>query len=106
MLPSFIKRKKRPAFSNENQTKEGIAIIGVSGRYPQAETLEEYWDNLAAGKDCVTEIPEERWEKDKYYNPDPEAAVKEGKSYSKRGGFLKDAAFFDPLFFKFHPVML
>ncbi|MFG3445222.1 beta-ketoacyl synthase N-terminal-like domain-containing protein [Bacillus velezensis] len=103
VLPSFIKRKKRPAFSNENQTKEGIAIIGVSGRYPQAETLEEYWDNLAAGKDCVTEIPEERWEKDKYYNPDPEAAVKAGKSYSKRGGFLKDAAFFDPLFFQISP---
>ncbi len=103
VLPSFIKRKKRPSFSNENQTKEGIAIMGVSGRYPQAETLEAYWDNLAAGKDCVTEIPEERWEKDKYYNPDPEAAVKEGKSYSKRGGFLKDAAFFDPLFFQISP---
>jgi acyl carrier protein len=44
--------------------QEPIAIIGISGRYPRASTLEEYWENLKAGKDCIIEIPKERWELD------------------------------------------
>jgi len=36
-----------------------IAIIGLSGRYPQSENIEAFWDNLRAGRDCITEIPAE-----------------------------------------------
>ncbi|KAA1240766.1 type I polyketide synthase, partial [Aquimarina sp. RZ0] len=42
--------------------KEDIAIIGISGRYPGAATLEDFWENLKQGKDCITEIPIERWD--------------------------------------------
>ncbi|WP_428610691.1 SDR family NAD(P)-dependent oxidoreductase, partial [Sedimenticola sp.] len=38
--------------------REPIAIIGMSGRYPQANNLEEFWQNLEEGKDCISEIPE------------------------------------------------
>ncbi len=34
--------------------QEPIAIIGVSGRYPMADSLEAFWKNLEAGKDCIT----------------------------------------------------
>ncbi|MGG3327041.1 KR domain-containing protein, partial [Bacillus velezensis] len=40
--------------------REDIAIIGMSGRYPQAENLQEFWKNLSEGTDCITEIPNDR----------------------------------------------
>jgi acyl transferase domain-containing protein/acyl carrier protein/SAM-dependent methyltransferase len=83
--------------------REPIAIIGMSGRYPQAGNLREYWDNLIAGKDCITEIPAERWSLEGFYNPDPEVALALGQSYSKWGGFLEGFADFDPLFFNISP---
>ncbi|MBN4053246.1 KR domain-containing protein, partial [bacterium AH-315-L15] len=82
---------------------EPIAIIGLSGRYPQAKTLDEYWENLKEGKDCITEIPKDRWSLEGFYHPDPQEAVAQGKSYSKWGGFLEGFADFDPLFFSISP---
>ncbi|WP_139167123.1 beta-ketoacyl synthase N-terminal-like domain-containing protein, partial [Chromobacterium sphagni] len=81
-----------------------IAIIGLSGRYPQARTLEQYWDNLQSGRDCISEIPAERWALDGFYCADPEQAVASGKSYSKWGGFVDGFAEFDPLFFNISPA--
>jgi len=77
-----------------------IAVIGMSGRFPQANDLDEFWQNLAQGKDCITEIPQQRWDYRQYFDPDKN---KPGKSYCKWGGFLDDVAGFDPLFFKISP---
>ena len=84
---------------NEKNAEEPIAIIGISGRYPQAASIEAYWENLKSGKDCITEIPSERWLIDQFYHPEPDEAVKLGLSYSKWGGFIDGFAEFDPLFF-------
>jgi hypothetical protein len=77
-----------------------IAIIGLGGRYPQAANLDAFWQNLKKGKDCISEIPAERWELHNFY--DPKKGVS-GKSYSKWGGFLDDVDLFDPLFFNITP---
>jgi polyketide synthase PksN len=82
---------------------EQIAIIGMSGRYPQAKTLQDYWENLKTGRDCITEIPQERWSLDGFYHSNSQEAVSEGKSYSKWGGFVEGFADFDPLFFNISP---
>ncbi|MNW35404.1 Polyketide synthase PksN [compost metagenome] len=90
--------------TNRDRVKhEPIAIIGVSGRYPQAKNMEEYWSNLEQGKDCITEIPAERWKREGFYCSDIKEAVEKGKSYSKYGGFVEDFADFDPLFFNISP---
>ncbi|MFA7746331.1 beta-ketoacyl synthase N-terminal-like domain-containing protein, partial [Salinicoccus roseus] len=34
--------------TSENQ--DAIAIVGISGRYPGAEDVEQYWKNLAQGQ--------------------------------------------------------
>lgn len=78
-----------------------IAIIGVAGRYPQANNLQEFWGNLKSGKDCITEIPKERWDYRLYFDEDKE---QDGKSYSKWGGFINDVDKFDPLFFNITPL--
>ncbi|MFD1990497.1 SDR family NAD(P)-dependent oxidoreductase [Paenibacillus nicotianae] len=83
--------------------QEPIAIIGMSGRYPQADNLEQYWYNLEHGIDCISEIPEERWSIEGFYNADRKNAAAQGQSYSKWGGFINGFADFDPLFFKLSP---
>ncbi len=78
-----------------------IAIIGLDGKYPMASTLEQFWSNLAEGKDCVTEIPQDRWSvTPEFYDPDRN---RPGTSYSKWGGFIDEADRFDPLFFGISP---
>jgi polyketide synthase PksN len=77
-----------------------IAIVGLAGRYPQARNIHEFWENLKAGKDCITEIPMERWDHNLYFDPNKGTP---GKSYSKWGGFIEGAAEFDPLFFNISP---
>ncbi|CAM5716722.1 Acyl carrier protein [Streptomyces alboniger] len=70
-----------------------IAIIGVSGRYPQAPDLDAFWRNLRSGRDCITEVPADRWDHRRN-------AAAEGSSSGKWGGFLDGIDRFDPLFFQ------
>ncbi|KAF3469296.1 SDR family NAD(P)-dependent oxidoreductase [Streptomyces sp. Tu 3180] len=77
-----------------------IAVIGVAGRYPQAPDLRTFWRNLAEGRDCVTEVPRDRWDAGAYYDAD---RSRPGTTNSKWGGFLDDVDRFDPLFFNMSP---
>ena len=51
-----------------------IAIIGIGSVFPQANTTQEYWDNILRKVDCVTEVPASRWNIEDYYDPDPSVA--------------------------------
>ncbi|WP_344609197.1 SDR family NAD(P)-dependent oxidoreductase, partial [Streptomyces glaucus] len=82
---------------------EPIAVIGLSGRYPDAPDLAAFWRNLRAGRDSVREIPAERWPLDGFFEPDARRAVRQGASYSKWGAFLDDFARFDAAFFGIAP---
>lgn len=77
-----------------------IAIIGMAGRYPQADTLAEFWANLAAGRDCIEPVPEERWRVADYFDPTP---MTPGRTSNRWGGFLRGVELFDPLFFNLSP---
>ncbi|HYK00424.1 MAG TPA: SDR family NAD(P)-dependent oxidoreductase, partial [Thermoanaerobaculia bacterium] len=79
---------------------EAIAIIGLSGRYPEAIDLEAYWRNLRDGRDCIIEVPKERWDWREYFSEDRTAG---GHHYSKWGGFIAGVDEFDPLFFNISP---
>ena len=81
--------------------KQDIAIIGMSGRFPKANRLQEFWVNLKEGRDCVTTIPKERWDWEAYYDPQK---GKPGTSYSKWGAFIDDHDCFDPAFFNISPL--
>ncbi|MFJ8189256.1 amino acid adenylation domain-containing protein [Streptomyces sp. NPDC096094] len=83
------------------QQDDVIAIIGVAGRYPQADDVTEYWRNLRAGRDSVEEIPADRWDHGLFHDPDKSAT---GKTYGKWGGFVPGADRFDPLFFRMSQI--
>ncbi|MEI2429481.1 SDR family oxidoreductase [Lysobacter yananisis] len=93
-------RASAPVRRAAPEGRDDIAIVGISGRYPKAEDLEQFWDNLTRGLDCVVEIPSDRWDIESTWQPGP---VTIGKSYSKWGGFLDRVDQFDPLFFNISP---
>jgi FkbH-like protein/FkbM family methyltransferase len=76
---------------------EKVAVIGMSGRFPGANTIEEFWQLLIEGKSGITEVPPQRWDVVTHYDPDRQIP---NKTYSKWGGFLKDIDGFDAPFFK------
>lgn len=81
-------------------TREPIAIIGMSGRFPGARTVEDFWSVLREGQDLVKEVPPQRFDWRHYYG-DP---VKEpGKTNGKWLGSLEGVDEFDPLFFDISP---
>ncbi|WP_075187490.1 SDR family NAD(P)-dependent oxidoreductase [Teredinibacter haidensis] len=90
------KPKARHRFAISSSS-EPIAVIGLAGRYPQANTLEEFWNNLCLGKDSIVDVPKDRWD---FRTSFTEDRTKKGKIYSKWGGFLDSVDQFDPEFFR------
>lgn len=75
---------------------EDIAIVGVATRFPgDLNTPDEMWDALLAGKDCITDLPEGRWEE---FLSEPRIAERVAKART-RGGYLSDIKGFDSEFF-------
>lgn len=80
---------------------EPIAIVGIGCRLPGgANSPDAFWRNLCGGVNAVREIPSNRWNIDKFYDPEP---GKPGKSISKWGGFIDCLDQFDPDFFGISP---
>ncbi|MDC0708570.1 SDR family NAD(P)-dependent oxidoreductase [Stigmatella sp. ncwal1] len=80
---------------------EPIAIVGMGCRFPGGVgSPAELWDLLRHGVDAITEIPADRWDRDAWYDPDPEAP---DKTPIRHGGFIDDVADFDAGFFRISP---
>ncbi len=85
----------------EAEKKEAIAIIGMACRFPAgADTPDRFWNLLCAGVDAISEVPPDRWDRDRYYDPDPD---KPGKMNIRHGGFLERVFDFDAAFFGIAP---
>lgn len=80
--------------------ERSVAIIGMSCRFPGANTPDRFWHLLRAGHDAVAEIPQSRWIADEYYD---ETGSIEGWMYVRTGAFIDDVDCFDAKFFGIAP---
>src|SRR6186997_751723 len=74
-----------------------IAIIGIGCRFPGgANDPQTFWRLLCEGVDAITEVPEDRWNRRAFYDPEKETP---GKLNVHLGGFVDGIDLFDPEFF-------
>lgn len=97
--------------SSEGFREGAIAIVGMSGKGPGSENLDDFWHVIETGKDCHQEIPPDRLSLDEYYCAKHDAA----RSSSSRPGevkctmscrhgcFIKHPGHFDAKFFHISP---
>ncbi|NOT89833.1 MAG: SDR family NAD(P)-dependent oxidoreductase [Lysobacter sp.] len=70
-----------------------IAIVGMAARFPKARNTEELWENLLQGRDCISEIPDSRYQRRRQRDV----------LGRYRGGFIDEIDRFDSLFFNISP---
>ena len=81
--------------------KDRIAIIGIGCRFPGGvNDAESFWKLLVEGREAVSDVPPDRWNIERFFDPEPGIP---GKSIARRGGFLEGIDQFDPQFFGISP---
>ncbi|MFI6151922.1 type I polyketide synthase [Kitasatospora sp. NPDC051170] len=95
-------RLRRENHDLADAAQEPIAIVGMSCRFPGGiGNPDELWDLVDRGVDALTPFPRDRgWDVDALYDPE---STRPGTTYTREGGFLHDAAEFDPGFFGISP---
>lgn len=74
-----------------------VAVIGMACRLPGGiDSPQGLWQALLRGDDFVGEIPDDRWDADLFYDPEPGVP---GRSVTRWGAFLDDVGGFDCDFF-------
>ncbi|KAE8150929.1 hypothetical protein BDV25DRAFT_139362 [Aspergillus avenaceus] len=77
-----------------------LAIIGYSGRFPDAANNEEFWQLLHEGRDVASITPIKRWDVRTHVDPTLKRKNTSGTPY---GCWLKDPGVFDAKFFALSP---
>jgi acyl transferase domain-containing protein len=88
----------RPRYAADG---EAIAIVAMACRFPGgAHNPEQFWSNLKAGVDAITEVPPTRWDINHYHHLDRDHP---GTIVTRYGGFLDQVDRFDAAFFNIAP---
>ena len=82
----------------EQEKSNHIAIIGMSGRFPGSNSIEEFWENLRQGKESVSFLTDEQ-----LLDAGVDASVFAQANYVRATGLLDRMEEFDAAFFGFTP---
>lgn len=84
---------------DSNSSALGIAIVGMSGRFPGAKSVDEFWQNLVNGVDSVSHFSQEALE----HSVATEEAVAQGQKFVRARSILDGVDLFDAAFFGMYP---
>jgi len=84
--------------SDNQNLVDGIAVIGLAGRFPGARNIDEFWQNLATGRETISLFSDEE-----LLASGVSPALLADPNYVKARGILGDADLFDAAFFGFSP---
>ncbi|PSN68069.1 PKS16 protein [Corynespora cassiicola Philippines] len=98
--PASGTSQRNPRQNDDTSDNEEIAIIGMSGRFPGAESLDAFWEVLKSGMDLCQEIPRDRFDTTTHYDP---TGKKENTSLTPFGCFLDRPGVFDARMFNMSP---
>lgn len=65
---------------------EPLAVVGMGAVLPTGNGVEAFWTALTESADCTREVPPDRWDPARFYDPDPE---REDTTYTRLGCFLE-----------------
>lgn len=82
--------RPRPQPERDEAALDGMAVVGMSARFPGADDVDEFWRIVEQGRRCITAPPQER----------ADWAGHGDEATALRGGFLDGVHEFDPLFFR------
>ncbi len=101
---ALLEQRMRVASTRVPAAAQGpapIAVIGVGCRLPGGVAgTEDFWRMLRDGIDAITEVPAERWDNARLYDPEPDA---KGCISTPYGGFVAGVDQFDAAFFGISP---
>jgi amino acid adenylation domain-containing protein len=83
--------------TSDSRLDHAIAIIGMSGRFPGANSIDALWGNICAGKDCITRFSVSEIE-DAF-----SAAERANGAYVRARSVLDGVEMFDAVFFGMKP---
>ncbi|KAF2679047.1 conidial yellow pigment biosynthesis polyketide synthase [Lentithecium fluviatile CBS 122367] len=82
----------------------GIAIVGIGGKGPGSDDLEEFWNVIMTGQDLHEEVPADRFDLEEYYCPKhPPTGPGKCTMTCRHGCFMKNPGYFDSKFFHISP---
>ncbi|KAM9775111.1 phthioceranic/hydroxyphthioceranic acid synthase-like [Syngnathus typhle] len=77
------------------RAEDAIAVVGIGCNFPGGEGLENFWKVLVSGRNCLVQIPKERFDLSIWYDPDNKA----GKSHTANAALIDGFNHFDHKFF-------
>ncbi|MEH1787876.1 MAG: SDR family oxidoreductase [Nostoc sp.] len=81
----------------DNDAVEGIAIVGMAGRFPGAKNIEEFWQNLQSGVESISLFTNEEIVSDGI-----DSVTLSDRNYVKSSAILENIDLFDAAFFSFN----
>lgn len=85
---------------NGNIGQSKLAIVGFSGRFPDAQDSDAFWQLLHEGRDVSSKVPLTRWDANTHVDP---TGKKKNTSGTPYGCWLQDPGLFDARFFGMSP---
>src|SRR6185437_1371479 len=80
-------------------TLDGIAIVGMAGRFPGAANVEEFWHNLVAGAESISNFTDEELTASGF----DATELRKQPGFVPSRGMLEKAEWFDAAFFGINP---